>query len=220
MELIPEHPSLPGKGHDRAVFAAIMGRHSPAVRCKIVAHLGARLAGKVEVEDLVQETFLRAFMGFDRLHDDSEEALSHWLSTIALHVVQGAGRGFNAKKRSLGREVRLSPPGGSTSFSLREPAARGSAAATPSTILDRKERFERLKKAIHTLSPDHRRVVVLVLVKCLSIQKAARRLERSPSATSMLLSRALFKLRKALGPPETFHLPPGSLAELTEEWSS
>src|SRR5947207_539381 len=45
-------------------------------------HLDARLRGKLDPSDVVQQTFLRACAGFDQLRDREPAVVAAWLRTI------------------------------------------------------------------------------------------------------------------------------------------
>ena len=87
------------------------------------------------------------------------------------------------------------------------------AGTNPSQALRRNERFERLKRALKALPPDHAQVIFLARIQGLPVKEVARRMERTPEATSMLLLRALMKLKTAFGNTESLHLPDRSLEE-------
>jgi RNA polymerase sigma factor (sigma-70 family) len=70
-----------------------------------------------------------------------------------------------------------------------------------------------LQRALESLSPDHREVILLARVEGLSMKEIAERLHRSPNAVVQLLWRALKKLRDAFGETESLHLPPRRLSE-------
>ena len=78
---------------------------------------------------------------------------------------------------------------------------------TASRGLQREERFDRLKKAIDTLSPDHRQVILLARIERLPAKEIARRMDRSTAAVAQLLSRALKSLRENFGHTESLSLP-------------
>jgi DNA-directed RNA polymerase specialized sigma24 family protein len=75
----------------------------------------------------------------------------------------------------------------------------------------RVERFDRLRVAVQSLSPEHRQVVLLARVDRLPIREVARRMHRSVNATTQLLWRAMQKLKASFGDTESFHLPPQCL---------
>ncbi len=187
--------------------------YRPLIESVVRAELGARLKARVEVEDVVQEAFLRAFRSFRRFRGDTESALRGWLAAVAKRVVQGEGRRAGASKRRarggpLDAEVRA---GGDRSAALIANLAGDE--ASPSQVLRRNERFERLKKALDSLSPDHRKVIILARVKGLPMKEVARRMGRGGDAraTSVLLWRAMQALKAAFGTTDSFRLPPRSL---------
>ena len=71
---------------DAAAFRVLVERHSPSARAR-----AARLCGHADdVDDIVQEAFLQAFMALDRLRDP--DRFSAWLSGIIRNVHRVAGR--------------------------------------------------------------------------------------------------------------------------------
>ena len=83
----------------------------------------------------------------------------------------------------------------------------------PIQALRRDERFDRFQRAFDALDPDSRQVIFLARIQGLPIKEVARRLERSPNATSILLYRALVKLKGFFGDTESFRLPRRSLRQ-------
>jgi RNA polymerase sigma-70 factor (ECF subfamily) len=71
---------------DAAAFRVLVERHSPSARAR-----AARLCGHADdVDDIVQEAFLQAFMALDRLRDP--DRFSAWLAGIIRNVHRAAGR--------------------------------------------------------------------------------------------------------------------------------
>ena len=83
--------------------------------------------------------------------------------------------------------------------------------SSPSKHVRRSERFERLQEAIRRLSPDHRRVILLVRIEGLTIREVAERMERSVSSVKNLLLRAMRAMRETLPDTESLTLPPRRL---------
>ncbi len=71
---------------DPVAFRLLVERHRPAVRAR-AAGLGADPG---DVDDIMQETFLRAFLGLDRLRDPDRFAA--WLAGITANVCRGLRR--------------------------------------------------------------------------------------------------------------------------------
>ncbi len=186
---------------DHRAFERIVLRFNKHVTATVSSEFGRTLRRRVEVDDLVQETFLQAFRSIEQFRGECEGTLQRWLSTIARHVVQGQGRKMTAKKAGFQREIDVPVS------SIED------VDTTPTKGPQREERFERLKAAIGSLRPSHRQVITLARLKGLPIKETARRMGRSEKATSVLLVRAMLKLRKAFGDTESLHLPRRGLTE-------
>jgi RNA polymerase sigma-70 factor (ECF subfamily) len=181
------------RGGSRAAFEKLAAASRGRLLALVEARLGRALRARLAAEDVVQETFLRAFRSLERFEPAGEDSFCRWLGGIAAHVIQEAAR---REKRDLIVPLLDEVPAGGPSPS--KTAARG-------------ERFERLQAALDTLSPEHRQVILLARVERLPMTEVARRLERSPQAASQLLWRALGKLKEAFGATDSFHLPPRRL---------
>jgi len=201
------------RGGDREAFEQLLKRFDGVVERTVEAEAGQHLRRRMDAEDLVQEAFLRAFQSIGQFRGESEASFRSWLETVSRHVVQDAGRRLGAfgGQRRCEVSIEQGTDEGASSWTFEsELAATG---ATPSQAARRDERFDRLKRVLATLAEDHSRVILLARVQGLPIKEVARRMDRTPEATSMLLMRALIKLREAFGPTESLHLPDRSLLE-------
>ncbi|MGH3152572.1 MAG: RNA polymerase sigma factor [Streptosporangiaceae bacterium] len=89
---------------DAAAFRLLVERHSPSARAR-----AARLCGRADdVDDIVQEAFLQAFMALDRLRDP--DRFGAWLGGIIRNVHRAAGR-VPADAEHMGFEITLAGPG-------------------------------------------------------------------------------------------------------------
>jgi RNA polymerase sigma-70 factor (ECF subfamily) len=152
----------------------------------LLLHLaGRQVRARVELDDLVQEVFLRA-LGADLPPD--EPALRRLLARLARHAVVDAVRALRARKRSA-PEVRLTRSDWSrTGVAESEVRLR---TAGPATRAARAEEHERLLQAFDRLAPEHRRVIGLRQFEGLAAAEAARRMGRSETAVHSLYRRAL-----------------------------
>lgn len=152
---------------DGPAFGAVYDLHARDVQRLVV---GMRLGlGREEVEDAVQETFLRALRDLPRF--DRSRSLRGWLLGIARHVaVDRARRG------------RVRAAGALEGDRLPDPApARGEAA------VERRERAGLVADAMATLSPDHRVALALRHVEGLSMDDLSAALGCShPTARARL----------------------------------
>ena len=182
------------QGGDTDAFGRVAERYESRLRRFLEPRIGEHLRSRVGVEDMVQETFLRALGLIDRFEWRSEEVFWSWLCSLSRIVLEREVRRNRAKKRDVSREVPM------------EEDQLQVDGVSPSRILRRNDRFERLKRALEVLPPDYRRAVFLAQIRRLPTGEIARRLGRSPNATSMLLLRAYTKLRAALGETESLGL--------------
>ncbi len=178
---------------DRDAFDELVVHSRAKLLRWILSRMGSRLRSKVAPEDILQETLVWAYRSIGKLDWRGEEALEQWLFSIAKHVVlKEASRHDRKGEHFLECEAARDEP-------------------TPSRVMRRGERFDRLEAALRSLSPDHRRVVELARLRGMPIKEIANRMERSPDAVSHLLSRALKNLKDAFGDTGSLGLPARSL---------
>ena len=200
------------KGGDRTAFADLVVKHQQALEAYFRREVGKRLLEKVEIDDLVQDALLRAFRSIGQFDGESSATFESWLRGIAAHVILDQARRLRAGKGAAQKEVSIEERRGAAGESWSIEDALQADGETPSQGMRRSERFERLERVLRSLKPDHARVIYLARVEGLPIKEVARRMDRTPEATSMLLLRALVKLKEAFGSTESFHLPGRKLA--------
>jgi RNA polymerase sigma-70 factor, ECF subfamily len=193
------------KGGDREAFDQLWVHYEKRLELWCRHQMSPLLQRYNPIEEVLQETFLRAFLALKKgafkwrdslkcpLRD--EVCLFCWLTRIAEHVIVDASR-------RLPREVegiRLDD------FSDGTPS--------PEKLHRREARFRRLKEALDRLSPPRRKVVMLMKVMGLSRKEVALALGRSPGAISVVLYRALSQLKEFFGITSSFSLPRWSLED-------
>src|SRR5437764_11316223 len=70
-------------------------------------HLDARLRGKLDPSDVVQETLLKAHEKLDQFRGSTDAELAGWLRQILANQLLQAMRQFSAGVRDVGRERSL-----------------------------------------------------------------------------------------------------------------
>jgi RNA polymerase sigma-70 factor, ECF subfamily len=189
---------------DELDIGARLGAQAPRLRL-LVAHLAGRaVKRRVDVDDLVQEIFVRALQSRDALPpfearaagSAPEPALYRFLAHLARHTVIDVARALRAQKRAgTLAEQRFAT---SSASGLRASGIALSATG-PFTAAGRSETARDLVAAFERLDPDHRRVLGLRQFEGLSAADAARRLGRSETAVHSLYRRALAAWAEALG---------------------
>lgn len=176
------------RGDDDAADA-LVELYRERIELYVRRRLGPKLRARVEVDDVADEAFLRAFRSIGRFSWQGEESFLKWVCRIAECLMRDL-----ARRHALVREHPF----------LRDPPVVD---PSPSTSLRREERFDRLQTSFESLSPEHREVVTLVCLQGLRVREAADRIGKTPGAIRNLLLRALRKLRGSFGDTESCHLP-------------
>ena len=155
-----------------------------------LAHLAGRaVRSRIEIEDLLQEVFLRALgaRGLPAV-DEGEASFRRFLARLARNVVIDAARSLRAAKRE-GKTLRLTQAG-SNPDALRASALLARTRG-PATRVAGHELQEDLRARFERLSPEHRRVIGLRQLEGLSAREAGLRMGRSETAIHSLYRRAL-----------------------------
>jgi RNA polymerase sigma-70 factor (ECF subfamily) len=164
----------------------LFARHAGKLRAYVEFRLGSALSRRVEPDDVVQETFLRAWRDLGSASLSGEGASFGWLTTIARHVIADVARAARARRRE-GCVQPLEVSSWSRADRL-EPAAHE---AGPATRAAQAELGDELMAAFRALSPAHRRVIALRHFEQRSAREAAPRLGCSEAAVHALFRRAL-----------------------------
>jgi RNA polymerase sigma-70 factor (ECF subfamily) len=165
------------KRQDPAAFRAFVLRYQAAVFALV-----SRVAGPgPQVQDLAQETFLRAYRAFPSFDLAGPAHVSTWLLTIAVRLA------LNARKRAA--------------RSMVSPLAEADAfpdAATPETERTRRELGRAIARAAAELSDDQRAAFVLAEFHGMSLADIAEALEIPEGTVKTRLFRARAQLRERL----------------------
>jgi RNA polymerase sigma-70 factor (ECF subfamily) len=147
-----------------------------------IATLAARLLGWPDnVEDIVQDVFLAAFLGLKKFHGQC--SLKTWLFTITINKC----RTFRYKQMLRLKHFHLFA--GKT-----DPPQSRSADQTPMES----ETFDGVQKAIMALSPKYREPIILKYLQELPTEKIAQILGISKNVLYVRISRAKQSLKKDL----------------------
>jgi RNA polymerase sigma-70 factor (ECF subfamily) len=162
--------------------------------------IGRRLQGKVDADDLVQETFLEAHRDFGQFRGTTESQLTAWLRQIlASNLANLVQRYCGTKRRAVRLERQLVAELTESSRALE----RGLFAkqSTPSHQAARREQAVLLADALQQLPEDYREVLVLRHLEERTFVEVARCMGRSLDSVKNLWARALGRLRRVLGGP-------------------
>jgi RNA polymerase sigma-70 factor (ECF subfamily) len=173
-------------GDDTALSQAFEKYHR---RLAVLVHfkLSPRDRDFAEVDDVVQETCLRAFRDVGRFTYQSPGSFLRWLSSIADHVIIDRVR-YRHRECRAGEEVPFR--------SLSNPLGPDPAdTKTPSRLFGQKEAVERLLDRLGALPEDYRQAIVLAKIEGLTTAEMAERLGKPREAVALLVYRAVKRFR-------------------------
>jgi RNA polymerase sigma-70 factor (ECF subfamily) len=166
---------LRSRNGDRQAFGALVRRYQQRVHA-----LGIRLLGSSDdADDLVQETFLRAWRALDRF--DPGRPLAPWLARIATNRALSTLAGRSRRRME---EIAESLPSG---------------VPLPDEDESRRRFRERVQRALLRLPDDQRAVIALRAGEELSYREIAEVLDVPIGTVMSRLSRAREALRRSLG---------------------
>lgn len=180
---------------DAAARADLFARHDALVRQTVVLRLDRRLAARVDVADVVQETYLEATRRLDEYLRRPVLPFDLWLRRLARERVLMLHRQhLFADRRAVGREAPPLPVDSSTCFTRallgREPS--------PSQAVAAAEVAERLRQALGQLDDDERDLILWRHFEHLANREIAQLLEIAEAAAAKRYIRAVERLRGIL----------------------
>jgi RNA polymerase sigma factor (sigma-70 family) len=173
---------------DAQALETLFAWHVARLRLYVGHRLGRVLGRLVEVDDVVQETHVRALSEVRRIEPAGESAFFRLLCTISRHVIADVARAARARKRS-GSTVRLDRSGWSRT-GLGESAVAGRVPGPLSHALAAEE-ARLLERAFAALPARYRRVIVLRQFEQRSARDVAALTRSSEQAVHALYRRAL-----------------------------
>ena len=165
-------------GHERA-FRYLVERY----QAHIVRTVTGMLGQSSDVDDTVQEVFVRFHSALASFRGQS--SIKTFLTRIAINRCLDVIR--SRKRRFL------------VPWDSKQTENIESELPTPETLAIRTDEMVRLRKAINTLSPRHKAVVVLRLIDGLSTTETADVLQVPYGTVLSRLKRALARLRETIG---------------------
>lgn len=180
---------------ESAAFEELFARHRERLRQGIGLRLDRRLTARLDVSDVLQETYLEAARRLPEFLARCEMPFYVWLCWLAREKVIECHRvHLESDKRSVGREVPVLPVDSSAQFvgGLLGPGP------TPSQAVAALELAERLRLALSQLDEDEREMILWRHFEQLRNHEIAQLLGITPAAANKRYIRALQRLRGLL----------------------
>ena len=202
MPQVPAPQTIPAVADDAELVRRALIRDEAAVRAIIKAHNRRlyRLARGIlrndgEAEDVVQETYVRAFTHLADFRGDS--SLSTWLSRIAMNEALG-----RLRRQRPGVELSSLPQGVLEAQIIQFPLL--SATDDPEKSMAQREIQHVVEVAIDELPEPFRMVFITRVVEGMNVEETAEILDLKPETVKTRLHRARAMLRdnveKKIGP--------------------
>jgi RNA polymerase sigma-70 factor, ECF subfamily len=178
---------------DSDAMSELLQRYGPQVERTL--DISREWRSVLEPTDVMQVTYLEAFMQIARYDPDRSEPFRAWLQRIAENNLRDAIRGLQRQKRPQPSQ-RVMPSPDAPSQLLEQ---LGATSTTPSRHATHDERVSMLEAALDALPDDYARVVRLYDLRSVPMAQITQEMKRSAGAIHMLRARAHDRLRQLLG---------------------
>lgn len=172
---------------DVQAFEQLFNRYQKTIYNLVYGMVG----NEGDAAEITQDVFVRAFGSIKLLKAD--EAFFTWLKTIAVNICRD-----HARKRPPARVESLDQKIAYDGEELAREIVDTSAG--PATILEKKQVSQAVRRAMDSLSPDHKQVVILHHIADMDLRDIAKSLGCPVGTVKSRLARARDELRRKLAP--------------------
>ncbi|HKQ47858.1 MAG TPA: RNA polymerase sigma factor [Phycisphaerae bacterium] len=187
---------------DVAALRLLLERFGGEVRQRIAGRIDKRWQALLDEDDVMQVTYLEAFLHIDQLTARDTQSFLAWLTRIAENAIRDAIRGLSRQKRP--DPARRIAPATVTDSYVGLLECLGVTTTTPSREAVSRDAAEVLKAAVERLPPDYRTAVHLYDLEGRTVSDVAAAMNRSVGAVHMLRARGHDRLRQDLGSSSQF----------------
>ena len=192
MELTDEVLEQRLRAGDDGALATLLERFRERLQRMVQFRLDARLVGRIDAEDIVQEAYVDAEKRLAAFRGDDKPFLV-WIRLITQQTMIDVHRKhLGAAMRNAGREVKAPPSGTLSGFFVAH-------VTSPSQAAMREELRQRVEAALESMDEIDREVLLLRHFEELSNKDAAAVLGIQENAASNRYVRALGRLKGLLG---------------------
>jgi RNA polymerase sigma-70 factor (ECF subfamily) len=186
---------------DQEALSTLLKRECPNVRTHIHARIAAAHRSLFDAEDVMQVTYLEAFLHIRGFVPQGPGSFGAWLRRLAENNLRDAVRELEREKRPS-PEKRVAAVGSNSYVALVERLT--SATSTASRALAREETRQALQQVLQRLPPDYADAIRLYELEELSGPEVAERMGKSHGAVRMILARARERLAAMLAADSRF----------------
>lgn len=195
---LPDIPALLNQARegDAESLRALLERFGGQVWNAIHADIGPTWRAALDADDVMQVTYMEAFLNVARLAATDEPGFVSWLTRIARNNLRDAIRELGRQKRPSPAQRVHAADGDASSLALLEQLAQTT--GTPSRVVASREAAETIRTMLDRMPGDYARVVRMYDLEGRDIAAVAKEMGRSAGAVHMLRSRAHDLLRELL----------------------
>jgi RNA polymerase sigma-70 factor (ECF subfamily) len=187
------------RGGDKQALAELYSSHRERLVRLVSFRLAPRLYGRVDAEDVLQESYLAAAARLEHFFKRPDGSFFVWLRVVVLQTLTEIHRAhFGAQIRDANREISLEARPGPQNTSAALAAQLVAKLTSPSQVAIRAEIASELEAALQTMSGIDREVLALRHFEELSNQETAEVLGIDQKAASIRYVRALKRLKVIL----------------------
>lgn len=191
-------------GGDAEAASNLLKQFGPIVRGRINGKISKVWQSKLDADDVMQVTYLEAFLQLPRFVPGGPGSFVAWLTRIAENNLRDAVKELEAAKRpDPRRQVQTGERANERSY-IELVELIGVTHTTPSRVAGVGEIRGALEEALEKLPPDYATVIRLYDLACLDAGEVAARMRKSTGAMYMTLARARERLRDVLGNESDF----------------
>ncbi len=183
-------------GGDEDALTELLRRFGPNVRASIEAGISEKWRSILEADDVMQVTYLEAFLRIDRFEPRGDGSFAGWLNQIAKNNMRDAIEELSRLKRPQPQNRVVGSMNESAVMFVEQLCGSTS---TPSRHAAHREIIDALESAIGELPDDYAMVVRQYDLEGKPVADVASALGRSEGAVYMLRARAHDRLREAFG---------------------
>jgi RNA polymerase sigma-70 factor (ECF subfamily) len=178
----------------------LLERHRVAVHRLVQMRLDAKIQGRVDVSDVVQDVLVEANRRLQDYLANPQLSFHLWIRQIAQdRIIDAHRRHRGSAKRSVDREQAVHAPAGDDHSTYELIGQIHDRDLTPAAAVAQKEMARRVEAAISQMNPQDAEIIVMRHYEHLSNQETALALQLTEPAASMRYLRAIKRLRELLG---------------------
>jgi RNA polymerase sigma-70 factor, ECF subfamily len=190
---------------DRAVWGELLEKHRPRLLRMVELRLDARLRGRLDASDVIQEAYLTASTQLADYLKNPTIPFYLWLRLVTGQKLALLHRNhLGTKARDVRRQISIDHGAMPAASSIAMASKLIGREPTPSEAVGELEQRRRLQEALDRMNPLDREVLALRHFEQLTNAETAQVLGLEPSAASKRYVRALQRIKEIL-----FDMPGG-----------